>query len=487
MTVESRSIGRVRTTYRLSEAQLGARARLDALVAGALDTALDDALGRAGVSPGEELCVRTVTARPRLRLASTDGTIVAEWSTALADAIAATIRAGEPGAVRYPSRRHALVDVAVATASGDMRRAWAWRQLGLWPDDRAVESAEAAVRVADALCADPQAVVAVLVATARRGALPRLAVLLGSDGWQRLARTALAAVDAPSSLLDEPWPDEPRGEAEARGDDVWVPIRHQEHAERAARRAFTTSSLAVAAVGSGAALGLAPAARRALAVLAALEADPAVLQTDEAPTVVESIARALDVQPGAVPPQRRETPAPGVRVADTAAGAADPAAPADVRTRAWTGAGGLLFLSPFVGGLEPLPGRGFRWTLHRLALVLLPAMDEADPAALAFVGLGPDERAPSDDEPPPSPVELASLASVAATIEAQLAELLEREAGPGLVASVCTRRAEIVAEPGWIDVHLDTAELDVAVRRAGLDLDPGWLPRLGVVVRFVYA
>jgi hypothetical protein len=30
-------------------------------------------------------------------------------------------------------------------------------------------------------------------------------------------------------------------------------------------------------------------------------------------------------------------------------------------------------------------------------------------------------------------------------------------------------------------------EVDLDVRRAGLDLDPGWVPWLGTVVRYVYA
>jgi len=44
----------------------------------------------------------------------------------------------------------------------------------------------------------------------------------------------------------------------------------------------------------------------------------------------------------------------------------------------------------------------------------------------------------------------------------------------------------VEAAPGWIDVLLDLDELSVEVRRAGLDLDPGYLPWLGCVVRFRY-
>ena len=55
-----------------------------------------------------------------------------------------------------------------------------------------------------------------------------------------------------------------------------------------------------------------------------------------------------------------------------------------------------------------------------------------------------------------------------------------------LLAAVVYRRAEIVADPGWIDVELDLDEVSVDLRAAGLDLDPGWLPAIGCVVRFRY-
>ena len=58
---------------------------------------------------------------------------------------------------------------------------------------------------------------------------------------------------------------------------------------------------------------------------------------------------------------------------------------------------------------------------------------------------------------------------------------------PLVVAGVTDRSGRIEREPGWVDVHLALADVDVDVRRAGLDLDPGWVPWLGCVVRFCYA
>jgi hypothetical protein len=55
-----------------------------------------------------------------------------------------------------------------------------------------------------------------------------------------------------------------------------------------------------------------------------------------------------------------------------------------------------------------------------------------------------------------------------------------------VVAAVARRRGRIDHSPGWVDVHLELDQVDIDVRRAGLDLDPGWVPWLGTVVRFIY-
>ena len=161
-----------------------------------------------------------------------------------------------------------------------------------------------------------------------------------------------------------------------------------------------------------------------------------------------------------------------------------------------TAAGGLLFLVHLVDRLRlpdrlatanELQTRPLRWTLHRLGM-LVAGLGADDPAALAFCGLGPDAPPPSEGELPPTELELELLESVKAELAAALANALERREEPAaeVVAEVCARRAEIVADLAWIDVLLALDEISVEVRRAGLDIDPGWVPWLGVALRFVY-
>jgi len=138
-------------------------------------------------------------------------------------------------------------------------------------------------------------------------------------------------------------------------------------------------------------------------------------------------------------------------------------------------------------------GVGLRPVLHELGRQLLArAVPDAEPAAvhdpalLAFCGLSPGSE-------PPRPPDLRARERVGTVADSVVAALRERLPGPAsshsdsvLLLSVCRRHAVIQADPGWIDVDLRLDEVSVDVRRAGLDLDPGYLPWLGCVVRFRY-
>jgi len=250
----------------------------------------------------------------------------------------------------------------------------------------------------------------------------------------------------------------------------------------------------------------------ALAVLAWLDHDPAAVRAggDRIRAAVGATARAFGETPaGAVGEDGDGVPgaaasstgaAPTEAAATTAAGAEAPAEEADAevlpaRTEAPTALGGVLFLLHLVDALGlpaalaadgPLAARPLRWSLHALALALAGAAPD-DPAALAFAGLPPDAPAPDRDAPPATAAERAALDAAAARVTAALGERLGRPDAETALARVCARRGAIVADPGWLELHLPLDDVDLDIRRAGLDLDPGFLPWIGAVVRFVYA
>ena len=67
----------------------------------------------------------------------------------------------------------------------------------------------------------------------------------------------------------------------------------------------------------------------------------------------------------------------------------------------------------------------------------------------------------------------------------QVRRAVHRQARMGLRALVI-RSGEVAATRTHIDIVLPLRDLDIRVRRAGLDVDPGWVPWLGRVVTFHY-
>ena len=55
-----------------------------------------------------------------------------------------------------------------------------------------------------------------------------------------------------------------------------------------------------------------------------------------------------------------------------------------------------------------------------------------------------------------------------------------------VIGRIAARDGAISVWPGWVELHLPLDGVDIDVRRAGLDVDPGWVPWLGTVVVFRY-
>lgn len=519
MTAETLTIGHFHARYRLSRSAAGEQERLDAALEATLSRAAEPALAAAGLAGDEIICLRSVSVPVRLRLSATDEALVTTWSDALAGAIADALARGGSDAVRYDSRAQALVDLVLGVARGDLERAWAWRQLGLWRAPAGMGDAERAEVCARSLAQEPESIVAVLATVAAHGALPALLVNLPGAATTALADAALAAA-GPLRLAD------------LALDGRETPAR----AHAAAVRIVRSSRIAAAAAGALPAV-LDPELRRALAALAVLESDPGAVsgsQSDVA-ALVAAVSRVLRPTFGPPRPQRETNGSRKQDARSTTAGDApgrdvrqptdvprtndeavdrhdsspepeseDAATPSaadspllvDVRLQASTGAGGLLYLVGLVEQLglqrrlqsEPaLAARTLRWSLHRLGC-LLAGIAEGDPAALAFAGLSLDSAPPSQDEAPAEEPELAVLGEAAEQIADELRVQLARVEEPTaeVLRWVIERRAELITDPGWIEARFSLDDVSTDLRRVGLDLDPGWVPWLGVVLRFVY-
>lgn len=122
-----------------------------------------------------------------------------------------------------------------------------------------------------------------------------------------------------------------------------------------------------------------------------------------------------------------------------------------------------------------LPGAGWRWLLS-----LMRAFGVEPDAALAqFMAIQCGLTQGSD---------LALLPSPLPGPQAQelLAQALRRYGEEAVQASFGLVPARLLHSPTHVDVHLRMDDIRLPVRRAGLDVNPGWLPWLGRVVTFHY-
>jgi hypothetical protein len=434
--------------------------------------------------------------------------------------------------VRYGSRIQVLLDMALSIAHGDYDRSWAWTQLGLWRVGAQPSAREAVRAFVRALADEPQHIVPLLRVLAMRKQLGFFTARLAEEQWVELAQAALLTVGAPTSLLDAREPLEPAPLTTA-------PLR------RAAHRLLDASLLREELMSLAT---VSPIARRVAAILMVLDADPNALRTVEESgrALLDTVGEALEIF--AVVARTKAEPKPIVEVSgatsktsedgatvlrrvaesspeaesgtkdgntvarrsgeaqralshDTERRPEEPVADADggallpsVRREAPTRFGGLLFL---LGVLDDLgvpddirshpafTGRLSGWVLHQLALALVPA-EENDPAVLAFAGLPPDAVPPSHEEEPITEAEQRAIASYAARLRKAVRDRLDRRDPEEALQFVCYRQATIVADPGWVEVHFALVDLSTEIRRAALDLNPDYLPWLGVVVKFVY-
>jgi len=442
-----------------------------------------DALA-AGLTRDEEwLLIRRLPLAMRWRADAGDAEIGLHWRQALRQALEqAMSRPDDAGIIRYASRREAVTDLLYRSALGERERQWAWQRMGL--------IARGELGAADALAAgvaillrEPELVWPVLhrivAAEAATAALTALLRALPAASWQRLLHASPRTAPYAGIVASPAATAAAGAHASALQNDAALPTSGEAHDLlnwAAARPHFAVRHADT------------------LAILIAALAWPAIgtVGSDLRPRVAALVER-LAVLTGKRPARDRDAGATGAPAAalpaitapamrDEAALPRLPALPGQFEWQQTRWAGALFWLgrlsaTDMLAWLESAQ--------HANALpLLLRALAEtlgvpADDAALAAFCGGSVPQV----EPPPA------FTARAETQVAHWSNWLD-DAAPELpeprMAAVCQRSGRLRCEPGWIELHLPLASVDTTIRRLGLDLDPGWLPWLGCVLRIHY-
>jgi hypothetical protein len=517
------------------------QARVRRLLTGVTERRLDQAL--AGLTlPAGEWCIRRLDVPLELSDRLTDGAVEQDWARTLAIALRAALESAL--VVHYPRPVLALADLLVGLAAGRTERLWAWQQLGLLqPGDPDPVGVPAAAALA-ALRRRPAEAMPALVSALPQAGVAGLHRLLGAAGWNELARLVIAglagdpALAIPPERQPEPAssarsePDQPAGRQVAQ----WVAgITARSALHRAVLRsrlrpdrvtAWAWAALTIAEVEP--ALYSRPAVPVALARLAngyqtgessvlsrsaGWQPRPAARSMPEAVSLERAIpfaeqpveaaqpeGKARPIAPGEpgqpestsqtsdgfdLPSQARR-PAPSVARSEP-----EPASPIEESwPTSWAGLPFFLATAEQAGlpaellDDEVLAGQPLSWLFYQLGRLLVPAIDPLDPALFALAGQLPAPVPPAE----PSPTESGRLAEHAGRWAELTAARLDRSDEPAqaVAEDLAARPGRVGGQPGWIEIHLSLNDVRLDVRRAGLDLDPGWLRWLGAVVSFVY-
>jgi hypothetical protein len=541
------------TVRRLSATVHGSeehRGRVDTLLRRMADRRLEASLAHEGLPDGE-WCIRRVDLTVTLD-DEADGIVEDVWADAILSSLRRAIADGSSGVVVFPDLHHAIVDLALGVAAGDLASMWAWRLAGALQDGDPDPTSDPSGALLAACARLPRAAVVALVRAVQATDPGGVQRLLGVEGLTQLV-IIVSGLHGVSGLLDRVGDfladDSPGADADLAGRYVGPKAAgHRATCLDRARRLVRASVLARAVASSG--LRVTPVLAARWALLAVAESDPFALGGDDAAHYVAAVAELLvqrdkerpaglrrpstsphaeaaseTIRAAGSPPdkpgEQRATapvfPRLGAAIAPERAPAelgppvhatAEPRAPgaaragsaeaiAQVEREAATDWGGLLFMLntaadagfPERLGDPRLAARPLPWTLQQLARRLVPASRD-DPAVLAFAGL---RDRPSSPDDPVSPDELAAVEDVAlmwAAATARRLAAVERCALPGdpysAVTAVALRPAVITGDPGWLEIRLFLKDIDLEVRKAGLDVDPGWVDWLGTVVRFRY-
>jgi hypothetical protein len=491
-----------------------------------------DALVGRLVSDEEWLLIRHLPLHLRWRPDGAAADVGRAWLQALQVAVEDAASGNDAGNVlRYRVWRHGLADLLYRSALGETDRQWAWQRMGLLRGE-GVAPIDALLQGAQALLDQPDLIWPVLhhclLGEPDTGAFTALARRVPAPMWARWMQAApqtrawmQACVDMArgTGAAQAPARDAPAHEPDAASThEAAVPAWARQldtagtPAQALLRWAERHPSLATPLGDVFAVWLLAMTGTRPGTGHAAGRRMQAVRQRWQAATQARAAAPLLRQSSRLAP--RPGLPTPPAEASQT--GQQAPLVEAARHGPMQASSGAPIHADLPEAPTLPEPGH----TLHTAwagALFFLRLLCQPDVMATlrAQAGSGVDEdaddavfmqavamalRVPADDPvmhvmtagratPETASATLPRIQTAANRLVAQWARWLDEampDAPEPRLTWVCQRPGRLRIEPGWIELHLDMDQIDTRLRRLGLDLDPGWVPLIGAVVRIRY-
>jgi hypothetical protein len=388
--------------------------------------------------------------------------------------------------VRYAGRRQAWADLLYRAALGDCSRAWAWVGMELLPSRLGRAPDRTLAEAAERLAREPELVWPVLrrllAAETERAAFTALLRALPGPAWL----TLLAAVPQVAPYLDGAPRTGPDATSAATHGQAWP-----------CADAYDRPGLDALLAWIGRQAWLARRHADGIAPLLAALTWPGAAPDRRAERLQHAraycLATPMRPTPGGLQPTGRTRTAP----ADLAAGPSAPSGPAsagaaeppplppaadlpeagEALLTAWGGT--LFWLGRLAdsGVLDEAARQPQALPQFLAALADRLGVPADDPVRRVLLGDGRVEAVPA----PPAERAAALCAGWAAWLDEAAPDL-----PPPRLEYVCRRPGRLLIEPGWVELVLPLDGIETAIRRLGLDLDPGWLPWLGCVLRFRY-
>jgi hypothetical protein len=443
------------------------------------------------------------------------------WAEQLIDEVAAVVTAAHrtdlgttddraltvPGSrdcdqpVVYRRELDAVVDFVTSAAAGDRARLWAWNQIGLWTHS----TVPAGDDVARLLARRPELAAPVLQIVGRSGSLP-----LSAGGWHAVAASVVTLVgststtEAAADLLVAAGVGPPGSATRQGGGRVFGPRWPDRIGPPAAliesnRDYQQIAAVIPEAVWHGGTIDQC----LALATLALAVRAPTLVRGPEAVAAVVAAA----ISSPSMERTASESGPGGPESRETAAGCEDP--PAGIDDALATADTARTPTEPDPGP-SPLPAAepmetehgGVLFLIHPLVeLAVLEEIEAAEPAPFLAELVSSITGVPVDD---PAVLLLAGgerdvVDSVVSTVDrtildaqaARVTAWLRKRLDPGSDDDqgfdwIWRRHAVIENWPGWIEATMALDSVDLRIRAAALDLDPGFVWWLGSIVRFRY-